>query len=361
MSSPLQSRNNLAGLFMLGFKGTTASKALLELIEEYPLAGVILFRQNIVSVEQLQQLISKLQQHAGGTLLVAVDHEGGRVFRLPAPFTLVPPMAKVGKYLQNHPDSDLAYQIGQMMAAELRAVGFNLNFAPVMDINTHASNPIIGDRSFGEEPLIVSQAGAEMIRGLQEALVAACAKHFPGHGDTSLDSHLALPLIHHGMERLREIELAPFQEAILNDVALIMSGHLKMDSIDPIHPVPFSNVIIQSLLRDEMGFNGVVITDDLCMGALRQQWTLDQRIILSLRAGCDIPLICHEPYNISELIQKVADAIDSGELDEGRMRDSMARINRLKERYVRAATGRLGDIGSPAHQAILSCLHTTSV
>ena len=311
----------IGSLFMVGFDGTKPPDSLRELIVDYHVGGVILFRRNIESKKQLVSLIAQIKSMAAGRpMLIAVDHEGGRVFRMPEPFTQFPPMASVT-------DPEAAYNIGKIMAQELKGVGFNINFAPVLDVNTNIKNPVIGDRSFSHNPSRVAQLGTALICGLQENGIIACGKHFPGHGDTYRDSHTSLPTLPHTMARLETIELVPFIAAIEAGVRSIMTAHIIFDGIDHNMPATMSVPIIGKLLRQDLNYNGVVFTDDLNMSAISKKWTLPEACLNSLQAGCDICLICRDNVRQKEAIEYVANAAASGKLPESLIKTAYRRIS----------------------------------
>lgn len=323
---------NIANLFMVGFEGIAPPEALKDLLQR-GIGGVILFKRNIASLEQLRELTAELREVAGRPLLIGVDHEGGRVFRLPAPFTPIPPMRTLGNYAKCHGDgAALALRLAKMMATELAAAGINVNFAPVLDINTNLQNPIIGDRAFGSDCALVTALGRAMVRGFAEGGVIACAKHFPGHGDTGQDSHLTLPVLPHTWDRLRLFELTPFAAAIAEGVPMIMPGHLVYGAIDAANPIPFSERAILGLLREEMHFDGVIVTDDLEMGAIKQLCPVEDAALRSLRAGCDMALICRDLSAVGGAIRRVEAAVTAGELDARRGQISARRIGQLAAR-----------------------------
>lgn len=343
-------------LFMSGFEGTTLPPALARLLRSAQLGGVILFRRNILSVPQLTDLIAQIRDAAGGRdLLIGVDHEGGRVFRMPAPFTQIPAMAKVAAAVQRTGSPKIAYDIGQLMARELAAVGFNCNFAPVLDINTNPKNPIIGDRAFGGEPQSVITCGLALMQGLMEGGVIACGKHFPGHGDSQDDSHKSLPVLPHTLERLRWMELQPFAAAITAGVPMLMTAHILYGAIDAVNPATISKRMITSILREELQYDGVVITDDLEMGGITQVLPAPESAWRALAAGCDIALICRDVALTEASIARAHQALDSGELARGLVERSMGRVARLAKKF----STRRGDravIGSAAHRAVMATL-----
>jgi len=251
---------NLGQLLMFGIEGTRMTPELKRFIVETGVGGVILFKENCESPEQIRDLIDALQDISDTPLIIGLDQEGGRVQRLPEPFTQLPAMADVGKV---DGSTELARKVGELVGRELAAVGFNIDFAPVLDVNTNPGNPIIGDRSFSADAGKVAELGIEFIRGLQAQNIGACGKHFPGHGDTDLDSHLELPELDLTRERFDECEFLPFRRAIEAGVSSIMIGHLLATSLDADDPASISTPIVSGILRDEMGFDGLVFTDDL--------------------------------------------------------------------------------------------------
>jgi beta-N-acetylhexosaminidase len=278
---------------MVGFEGLSASADVKALIREFGVGHVVLFARNVATPEQVADLVRELQstgRDAGHEvpLLIAVDQEGGRVARLKEPWTIWPAARAVGRV----GSEETARQMGAALAEELKACGIRCDFAPCVDVDTNPKNPVIGDRSFGDDPDLVGRLGAAMIRGLQENGVAACAKHFPGHGDTDLDSHLELPAVDHTRARLDDVELRPFRKAIEAGVATVMTSHIVVREIDDARPATLSPAIIAGLLRKELGFTGAVVTDDLAMGAVAKHWTPAQIAVLAADAGCDLLELC---------------------------------------------------------------------
>ncbi len=320
---------------MVGFEGHEASADVKRLIREFGAGSVILFARNVAEPEQLAELVRELQSAARDAghalpLLVAVDQEGGRVARLRAPWTVWPPLRALGRI-----DSEaLAKQVGGALAAELKACGIVLDFAPVVDVDTNPRNPIIGDRSFGDDPERVGRLGVAMIRGLQEAGVAACAKHFPGHGDTDVDSHLALPSVDHSRSRLDDVELRPFRKAIEAGVATIMTAHVLVRELDDRLPATLSPVVIEKLLRQEMAFDGVIVSDDLEMKAVADHWPYRESALLAAQAGCDLLPVCKSHDAQVEAIEALVRAVEGEALAWKAMDAACDRVRRLKERFV---------------------------
>jgi len=278
-------------LIVGGFASTALSSSFAEALAQGRRGGAILFRRNIASLEQVAQLNASILQAAGPgpTPIIAVDQEGGRVARLGPPFFTLPPMRR----LASAGDTALTEQAATQVGYELRALGFNLDFAPVMDVDSNPANPVIGDRAFGLDTETVIAHGLAFTRGLQRAGVLACAKHFPGHGDTLLDSHLDLPVVDQPLQRLQQVELAPFAAAS-KLVDSMMSAHVVYPALDADKPATFSSRICTDLLREQMGFDGVLFSDDLEMGAVAKHQDIEQAAVASVRAGCDVLLICKD-------------------------------------------------------------------
>lgn len=283
---------NIGKHIIIGFEGTWPDDALLSFIKEEGIGGVILFARNLESLEQIRDLIRRLREARPDPFLISVDHEGGRVFRLPEPFTPVPPARVFGAYYERSQDIAEIEEITVMIARELMSVGFNLNFAPVLDVDTCPDNPIIGDRAFHSDPEVVASLGLAMIRGFGSAGLLCCGKHFPGHGGTREDSHKTLPVVDVTRRSMEERELIPFQHAIRAGVPALMSAHVKYPQIDPDHCATVSTVINKSLLRDTLGYRGVLFSDDLLMAGIRQGTTVPGAAARAIEAGCDVLLIC---------------------------------------------------------------------
>jgi beta-N-acetylhexosaminidase len=340
----------IGSLCIFGFEGKTVPNFIKQAVSEWNLGGVILFKRNIESKEQLIGLISELRSLQNDTpLFISVDHEGGRVFRLPPPFTAIPTAREIGKEFikkelppplrgggQGEGERDvkdnIAFQTGALMGRELKEVGFNLNYAPVLDVDTNPVNPIIGDRAFSSDPEIVSQTAFELIRGLRSQGVLPCGKHFPGHGDTSLDSHLELPVVDQPLSRLQEVELAPFRAAIQNGIEMIMTAHVLYPQIDPDFPATVSKKILQGILREDLGYKGVVISDDFLMKAVFDRYGVPEAARLFLDAGGDIPLICKEENQQALTLEALEKWAKDGILVRPKLEASWERVMKLKKR-----------------------------
>jgi beta-N-acetylhexosaminidase len=320
---------------MVGFEGHTASADVKALIREYGVGHVVLFARNVAGPEQVADLVRELQSVARDAsherpLLVAVDQEGGRVARLREPWTVWPAARAVGRV----GSEETARQLGQALAEELSACGIRWDFAPCVDVDTNPKNPVIGDRSFGDDPDLVGRLGVAMLQGLQQSGVAASAKHFPGHGDTDLDSHLELPAVDHPRSRLDDVELRPFRMAIAAGVASVMTSHILVREIDDTRPATLSPALVAGLLRKDLGFGGVVVTDDLEMKAVAAHFTPARTAVLAAQAGCDLMAFSKSHDAQVEAIEALVRACESGEV---RFKDAEAaegRVRALKDRFL---------------------------
>jgi len=322
-------------LLMFGWQGETREENLTVssharmLLEEFRVGGVVLLGRNVGTPAETARCMNELQQRSKLPLFIIVDQEGGMVARFKDPFVVFPANMALGAA----GDPSLAYRAARMTAEQLRAVGVNFNFAPCVDVNNNPLNPIIGTRSYGDSPQTVARFAPEAIRGLHEGGVMTSAKHFPGHGDTAVDSHLALPVVDFPRERMDAVELPPFRAAIEAGVASIMTTHILFRALDPELPSTLSPRIISGLLREEMGWDGLVVTDDLEMKGVADGWGAAKAALLSLKAGVDCPLICHTLETQVEAVRAIRDAVAAGEITEERIDESVRRVLELKERF----------------------------
>lgn len=320
------------------WKGENVTEMLPEieqLVKKYHLGGVILFRENVVTTEQTTSLISDYQAAAEKFgLLLTIDQEGGIVTRLQSGTDMPGNMA-----LGATRSPEIAYNVGNAIGEELASLGINMNFAPVMDVNNNPDNPVIGVRSFGEDPQLVADMGVAYTKGLQAAGVAATAKHFPGHGDTAVDSHLGLPEVPHDKERLKEVELYPFQKGMEAGVDAIMTAHVTFPKIDGTKaisqktgeeiaiPATLSYKVLTELMREEMGYEGVITTDAMNMKAIADHFGPVDAAIRAVKAGTDIVLM---PVGLEEVASGLREAVKTGEISEERVEESVRRILTLK-------------------------------
>jgi beta-N-acetylhexosaminidase len=327
--------------FMIGFEGLEASPDVKELIRGFGVGHVILFARNIEGPEQVAGLSRELQETARDAghdvpLLIAVDQEGGRVARMGPPWTVWPPQRALGRIGSEDMAraEDLARRMGAALAAECASAGIKCDFAPNMDVDTNPDNPIIGNRSFGDDPERVGRLGAAMIQGLQGGGVIASAKHFPGHGDTSVDSHLDLPVVEQSRSRLMDVEIRPFRRAVAADVATVMMAHVLFPELDPELPASLSPAIVDAILRRDLGYKGVVFTDDLEMKAVADRFTPDKSAVLAMQAGCDIVPVCLTHDAQVTAMEGTIRAVEAGDVAYKAMDDSLQRIRAMKERYL---------------------------
>jgi len=346
-------RRHAGRLAIVGFAGHSVPVDLVCLATSFDLGGVIYFARNIAEPRQVAELsreVAGLQRE--WPLWISVDQEGGRVARLRAPFTVWPPAVTLGRS-----GSDaLAERFATALATELRAVGINLDYAPVLDIHTNPANPVIGDRALGDTADVVGRLGSVIVRTLQAHGVAACGKHFPGHGDTSVDSHEALPVVGHDPRRLDAVEFEPFRQAIAAGVASIMTAHVLVPSIDPDRVASFSPRIVTDRLKHALGFEGVVISDDLGMKAVSANTPLPDAAVAAIAAGCDAVLLCNStPDEQVAAIEALIGAAETGEIPARRLEDALARQRRIKERFLaidRVGQPTLAAVGAVEHQRV---------
>ena len=346
-------RRQAGRLAIVGFPGQSVPDELRRLIAAFDLGGVIYFARNVVEPAQVAELSREVSALARDwPFWISVDQEGGRVARFKAPFTEWPPAATLGRSR----DEALAERFASALAAELRAVGITLDYAPVLDVHSNPANPVIGDRALAPEADEVARLGAAVVRGLQGAGVAACGKHFPGHGDTSVDSHEGLPVVEHNRSRLDAVEFVPFRRAIEAGVATIMTAHVLAGALDPHRIASFSPAVVQQLLKDALGFDGVVVSDDLGMKAVSATVPLSDAAVAALQAGCDAVLLCNSSIDEQvAALEAIIRAAESGELSTARLDDALGRQRRVKERFAAANGGRppaLDVVGCDAHRAV---------
>ena len=325
-------RRQAGQLAIAGFAGHSIPPDLRLLAREFDLGGIILFARNVEAPEQVAELAREAQSLARELpLWVSTDQEGGRVARLKTPFTVWPPMLTLGR----SGDEKLAERFARALAAELRAVGISLDYTPVLDVLTNSSNPVIGDRALAERAEDVAKLGSVIIRTLQEEGIAACGKHFPGHGDTSADSHHDLPIVEHPPDRLERVEFVPFRAAIDAEVASMMSAHVLIPALDAERPATLSPRIIDGILKKKLGFRGLVVTDDLDMKAISAKYGTAEAVVSAIGAGCDAVLLCGTDQEVQAgAIEAVIHAVEDGTLPDARVEDALARHRRVKERFL---------------------------
>lgn len=323
----------VAGLFLVTPEGITgvdtavqAGDGTKKALEKYPVGGLIYFKKNIQSEEQIKTMIEKSLSYCKYPMFIAVDEEGGKVSRLAEALKLdnVGPMADVG----STGDSNQAYEAMKTVGGYLKNYGFNLDFAPVAEVLTNEDNTSIGDRAFSSDPEMTAQMVVSAMNGLKDAGIASCVKHFPGLGDASEDTHNGLVVVDKSLEELKQTELIPFVKAIENEADMIMVGHISLPQLSGDQlPASMSKEVITDLLRSELGFNGVVITDAMDMGAITEYYGADEAAIRALKAGADMVLM---PEDFELAYEGVLAAVKDGTISEERINDSLKRIFRIK-------------------------------
>ena len=291
----LSLRHLINQTLIVGIKGTSLTPEETQLFAKENIGGVILFDRNMESLKQLHNLINHIQSLAVKSpdqkpAFIAIDMEGGRVQRFKSPFTLWPTMQKLG----THNSPSLAFDFASTLGKELRSVGININFAPCLDVLTCQENHTIGDRALSNDTDTVERLGSAIIRGFMKENIIPCAKHFPGHGSTKIDSHLELPIEDISLEDLKQKHLPPFYRAFKTKLQLLMTAHIKYPSIDPDWPATLSEKILKGIARDKMCYRNLIISDDLDMKALRNHWSVKDIAVQAIKAGCNLLLYCND-------------------------------------------------------------------
>ena len=322
-------------LFIVGFDGNTSlSEKDISLIKDFKVGGLIFFRRNITTANQTVDLINKIKtinsENGNVPLFLSLDQEGGLVTRLPEEIIKFHKASVIGE--KN--DEEYAYDIAKLMGSIIYSIGFNMNFAPVLDIYTNPNNEVIGSRAFSSDKEIVSKLGVVTIKGFKDSNIIAVGKHYPGHGDTSEDSHYELPILEHDYGRVRNIELYPFEQAINNGLDAVLVSHLLYEKIDSENIATLSKIFLYEILRKELGFRGIVITDDMIMKGLTDTESISEASLKALKAGVDILLIGSGYENISNSIQRIKQAVSDGEIDEFEIDRKVYNILRVKRDYM---------------------------
>ncbi|MDR6881031.1 glycoside hydrolase family 3 N-terminal domain-containing protein [Bacillus sp. 3255] len=385
-------REKIGQMLLCGFEGTQVTDQLKELIAEHHIGGVIYFARNVMNTVQVAELSAELQAIAGQAgvvpLWVSIDQEGGMVARITEGVALMPGQMALaagalgaaegtvntesnvntsatgsneGANTSASADPNAAYEAALISGKELRSLGINLNFAPVLDVNNNPDNPVIGVRSFGESAELVAEFGRRAVQGFQDANVVATAKHFPGHGDTSVDSHLDLPTIVHDQERIRSLELVPFVRAIENGVDAIMSSHIYFPAFEAEKlPATLSRSVLTGLLREELGYEGVVMTDCMEMNAIAEHYGTVAASVMAIEAGADLVLISHRLDRQIGAIAAIEQAVREGRISEARIDASVERLLALKARRG-LLEPQAGEVGTADHCAVAQRLSEASI
>ena len=357
-----QSLNNKIGqLFMIGLQGTTLDDITRQRIHDLGIGSIILFSKNTPDPTTTNALTKALHEESikkhQCPMLIAIDQEQGRVMRIEKGMTCFPGQYALGKINQ----TEMTRKVAQITGLELKALGINLNLSPVADINNNPLNPIIGSRSFGEDPRLVSTMVNETIAGFFDVGMLSCTKHFPGHGDVTIDSHLDLPVIHKSLQELMENELMPFQSSIQNNVPMIITAHILFPAIDSEYPATASKIIINQILREDMGHQGVIISDDIEMKALCAHYPMPDLVIDIINAGCDMIIFSENMKSglvFEDIYHTVYDAVISGKISSERLEQAVDRIKHLKKQMVSMAS--IGDSRTINHSAHQSFSHTVT-
>jgi beta-N-acetylhexosaminidase len=338
-------------LLWCGFEGAMPPAGFARRVAAGEIGAAVLFKRNLGGVEEILALNAELHATApqDAPLLIALDQEGGRVQRVRAPATEWPPMLRLEQR-----DAATAEAVGRALGEEIAVLGFDIDFAPVLDVHTNPANPVIGDRAFATTPERVIELAGAFARGLAAAGIVSCGKHFPGHGDTAVDSHLDLPRVDHDMARLRAVELAPF--AALADLPLVMTAHVVFAALDASLPATLSPAVLGGLLRGELGFRGVIVSDDLEMKAVLDNFGVADSAVRGLRAGCDVFLICLREDLQLEAHAALVRAAEADSEVRARVAESAARVAALKAahppREPETASRAREVLAQPAHRAL---------
>ena len=345
-------KRRAASRLILGFDGLTVPPEIRKFCRDADPAGFVLFKRNVESVEQLFELNRELKSvvRPENPPILSVDQEGGRVLRVRE--SEWPPMRWVG----NLKDLQLTKKVARSMVAELQAMGFNTNWAPVADVDSNPKNPIIGDRSFSNEPGLCAQQVVAFIEEMEACGMISCAKHFPGHGDTDIDSHLDLPTVEKDPPDIERCELLPFKEAVAANVPIIMTAHVVFPAFDEAYPATMSEKILNGILRKQLGFQNVIVSDDMEMKAVRGRWPLEEQLDLSCRATVDLFLVCSDMELQWNAFETLVYLQEQDNLHNQLAIDSFRRLQELRKRYFLEPNHQppLDIVGSANHRSLCS-------
>jgi beta-N-acetylhexosaminidase len=355
-------RHALGQQLIIGISGHTLTADEKKFLVENNIGGICLFGRNVAEPKQVRDLCAEIQslRHQlpeKTPFFISIDMEGGRVHRLKPPFTQWPALKLVG-------DLDaptVAFNFAQRMGVELMSVGINLDFAPCLDVYTNPKNTVIGDRAISTNPLQVEKMASALIRGYIKSGVISCAKHFPGHGDTVIDSHEDLPVEEADLKRLNEVELVPFKKALRSRVDMVMTSHIKFKNIDPSGPVTFSEFFLKKIIREELKYRGIIVSDDLGMKALASHYPMDEIPVKALQAGVDLLLYCNEPEAPPVAIESLISAVAQERLNKAELEASQRRILDLKKVKLLVPDPKpieqvLEIVGQEEHQYLADCI-----
>lgn len=349
----MTNREKIGQLIFAGFPAEKPSDDFVNLVNDYKIANVILFSQNIKSAPQVKELCNELQDmikaSTGRPAFISADQEGGMVIRLTQDCTNVPGAMAIASTR----DPQNAFIAGEITGKELRTLGINMDLAPTVDVNSNSANPVIGVRSYGDNPSDVSTFGIEMMKGLNLGGVMSVLKHFPGHGDTAVDSHLALPMVDKSIEELEKTELVPFKNAIDSGAEAIMTTHILFPQIEKEKiPATMSKTIITGLLREKLGFKGLVMTDCLEMNAIKEYYGTAKGALEAIKAGVDMVFISHSADIVRDAVVLIENALETGELSMERLDEAVATVLKYKEKYAKAESDSdISIVGSDLHRS----------
>jgi beta-N-acetylhexosaminidase len=329
-------REKIAQMFLVGVGAQELTSEERMAMEHYSFGGFILFGHNCCDPAQILSLTRALWDASKGLPpFIAIDQEGGRVHRLPKPFIHFPSAARLGET----GNAKLAYRAARATAEELAAVGINLDFAPVLDVNSNPKNPVIGDRSFASDPQKVIAFSEQWTHGLRDGGIIPCGKHFPGHGDTDKDSHLDLPLVDRSLDELRKVELPPFVNACGNEIESLMTAHVIYRALDRKLPATLSHTVVTGLLREKLNYHGVVFSDDMEMKAISDHYGEEEAVALCVRAGIDMMLFCHELPRAIHAFDFLCAEFEKDATVRAQVENSYNRIIKLKQRCLKKFAG----------------------
>lgn len=317
-------------MFIVGFDGYEVDENIINLIKNKKIGGIILFSKNINTVNQTKKLIENLNELNSENkfkLFMSLDEEGGIVSRIPKEMGQFESAWDVGAT----GDLNYAFEHGKAIGETIKSLGFNLDFAPVLDVNSNPNNPVIGIRAFSDDPEIVKKMGTEVYKGLRSKGILGVGKHFPGHGDTDVDSHVGVPVINKSLDELKNLELIPFKYAIDNGVDMIMVSHLYLPQLDKEYVASISKNIVTKILREELGFNGVIVTDDMIMEGIKGKYPTNESAVKAREAGDDVIIVSAGIYDQNNAIDGVIKAVRDGIISENRINESVYRILKLKK------------------------------
>lgn len=361
-------QQKIGQMLVAGFSGTELNDHIIKAIKDYHIGNVILFARNFKNPKQLYNLNKELQQLAlkenGIPLFITIDQEGGMVTRITNGATFFPG----NMALSAGGNEEDAYLYGKYCGEELKAMGINFNLAPVLDVNNNKDNPVIGIRSYGEDPERVSRLGLAYIKGIQENGIIATGKHFPGHGDTKVDSHLELSSVNHNVDRLEKVELYPFNEAIKNGIKAIMSAHVMFPAYeDRKLPATLSDKVLTGLLRNKLNFKGLILTDCMEMNAIDKYFGTIEAAAMAIKAGADMIFISHTEEKLIGALNKIMGKIEAREIEEDRINESVRRImeNKFKvdtEGFINSSFKDVEDIiNNSEHKALAEKISNNSI